>query len=338
MDPKLVAFLKKAQKEHGWIIDTVDAAKYVSVERIPFNVFALDYATYGGIPRGRIILLYGEKAGGKTSTALRLVTSAQGMGLQCGFMDQEHAYNERWSSHLGVNQKELILSRPETAEECIDQVDALLRTAEMDLIVVDSIAAMTPSKEIEESVERWQQGLQARLVNKAVRKWVSTLNALGKSGDMGILPTILLINQVREKIGVMFGDPETTPGGRGVGFATSMEIRMWPGKVEFDKDKDPYAIAQRFKVTKSKVSPAHMSGEYKVLTVDTEERAVGGILEEDIVRKTAMKYGILKKEKGIYVFGGKELGATVEECELALVRDTDTFQELKDTTFSYLMG
>ena len=335
---RLKTFLKEAQRKKGWIIDTVDKCSNVEISRIPFGVFTLDYVTHGGIPKGRISLLYGHKSASKSTTSLRLIRSAQEQGLQCVYIDQEHAFDKSWAEKVGVDVEALILARPDTAEECIDIVDAILKTGDVGFLVLDSVAAMTPSREIDESVEKWQQGLQARLVNKAVRKWVSTLNALGKEEGM-VVPTILLINQIRQKIGVMFGDPETTPGGLGVGFATSMELKMWGGKTEIDKESGkPTMSLMKCKVEKSKVSPPKISGEYQLVLIDSAYKKAGDVYEEDQVRKLATKFGIIKKESGQYNVLGKNGGPTIDSLNEYLLSHPEEFQVLKDTLLSFMVS
>lgn len=338
MKSGLKTFLKEVKKKKGWVIDTIDNCSNVDVSRIPFGVFALDYATGGGIPQGRISLFYGHKSGSKSTSALRLIKNAQSMGMQCVYIDQEHAFDIEWAKKVGVDSESLVMARPETAEECIDMTDALLKTGDVDFLVLDSVAAMTPSAEIEESVEKWQQGLQARLVNKAVRKWVATLNAIGKEPDARV-PTILLVNQIRNKIGIMFGDPETTPGGMGVGFATSMEVKMWNGPAEINKEtKSPVSQIMRFKVEKSKVSPPKTSGEYSIVLAETENKSAGDVYEEDQVRKLATKYGIIFKEKGVYNVLGEDGGTTIESLNNLLLKDEELFETLKNSLLDFMWG
>ena len=210
-------------------------------------------------------------------------------------VDLEGSYDVEWARSLGLDERFIIYVRPDTAEEAIDVYDSLMRTGAVDLFVLDSIAAMTPSKEVEESTEKWQQGLQARLVNKFCRKSQSTANAIAR--EYGRAPTQIWINQVREKIGVMFGSNETVPGGKGQGFATSCEVKMWAN----DFAKDTFSITSKlkmesaksvrvnFKVNKNKTAPPKRTGSY-VMDLDD-----GSIDDIALVYALAERYGEIEK-------------------------------------------
>jgi recombination protein RecA len=208
-------------------------------------------------------------------------------------IDLEGAYDHRWATKLGLKSYGVVFARPGSAEEAIDVVDQLVRTGAVDLVIIDSIAAMTPSKEIEESVENWQQGLQARLVNKFCRKIQSTINDVSR--EFGRAPTQLWINQVREKIGVMFGSNETLPGGRGQGFVTSVEVKLWAN--DYKKGKAAgldYEVATgvriNFKVEKNKTAPPKRTGSY-LMSLDD-----GAIDDAKLLIDFAEGYGIFSKE------------------------------------------
>lgn len=293
------------------------------------------------------------KSGGKSTTALRVVANAQKMCTECSkteelhdrkeckqfrpfvvaWLDVEGAYDGTWARRLGVDEGKLYLMRPETAEQCIDVTDALLRSQEVDLLVVDSLAALVPSKEQEASAEEWQQGLMARLVNKGVRRWTGSANRMKR--QEGRAPTLLLINQIREKIGIMFGDPITMPGGHGVKFAASLVVRMWPGKVEMEDEKKkgdventPVCVELRFKVEFSKVGPPNISGSYKMMLTDTETKRVGDVWDEADVLAIAERLEMVRQQGDEWLYRGKTLQAK-SHIERLWLTDRSEFEAFK---------
>lgn len=213
--------------------------------------------------------------------------------LWVAIIDAEGAYDHKWAVKLGLDPSGVVFSRPGTAEEAIDIVDHLVRTGAVDLVIVDSIAALTPSKEVEESVEKWQQGLQARLVNKFCRKIQSTTLEVAK--EFGRAPTHLWINQVREKIGVMFGSNETLPGGRGQGFVTSVELKLWAndyqkGKMAGLEYETATGVRVNFKVEKNKTAPPKRTGSYIM------ELESGSVDDSKLLIDFAEGYGVFSKE------------------------------------------
>lgn len=208
-------------------------------------------------------------------------------------VDAEGAYDHRWATNLGLKPYGVIFSRPGTAEEAIDVIDHLVRTGAVDLVVIDSIAALTPSKEVEESTEKWQQGLQARLINKFCRKIQST--TLDVAREYGRAPTHIWINQIREKIGVMFGSNETVPGGRGQGFVTSVELKLWANDYKRDKlagldYETARTVRINFKVEKNKTAPPKRTGSYIMGLED------GSIDDSKLLIDFAEGYGAFSKE------------------------------------------
>jgi recombination protein RecA len=356
-EEKLKLVMQKINKDYGKnTVLVADDMSSVDVPRIETGIFSLDLAMGGGIPRGRVTMFFGLKSSGKTTNSLRAVAKAQRKcalcnqvaiwdiqetvdektgevkvtrsgkclsckdkfrPMKCVWVDAEGAFDIRWARVLGVWTDELHLMRPETAEQTVDVVDAILRTQACDLMVLDSIAALVPIDEIEQSSEKWQQGLQPRLVNKMCRKINSALNETGRT--MYTAPTVILLNQVRMKIGVMFGNPETRPGGMMQEFITSVEIRSWSGKVILDGTEDdekngvmrePLYQIQNFKVVKNKTSRPGMEGEYTVALVDTEFHKKGEVVEEETVFGMGLKYGLLKNdpEKATkFLFNGESL-------------------------------
>lgn len=246
-------------------------------------------------------------------------------------IDLEASFDRSWGERLGLDERLIVYVRPDTAEEAIDIYDSLLRTGSVDMFILDSIAAMTPSKEVEESVEKWQQGLQARLVNKFVRKVQASSNAVAR--EYGRLVTQVWINQVREKIGVMFGDNTTTPGGKGQGFATSIEIKMWSSQYNTEsivelpgKEKDievATTVRVNFRCTKNKTAPPKATGSYVM------HLATGGILEDNLIVSLAERFGILRKESATKWFVGDDVFKTkTSAVEHLLGEDRSYFESM----------
>jgi recombination protein RecA len=212
------------------------------------------------------------------------------------YIDVEGTWDAPWAKAHGVDLTSLLLSVPEYAEQSLDIADGLVRSMECDVVVIDSLAFLTPAKEIEESNSKDFMGVQARAIGKGVRKaFVSGLNAVAM--ETGRRPTIFLTNQIRMKLGVMFGNPETTPGGMAPGFAASTETKCWGGKYEMDDDTGrPVSVLMNFKVEKNKTSPAKMEGDYKMLLSDTETKKAGDILDEPDMIALAEKIGLVTKD------------------------------------------
>lgn len=219
----------------------------MNVEAIPTGALSLDIALgIGGIPRGRIIEVFGPESSGKTTLALHLIAEAQKMGGEAAFIDAEHALDPVYAKHLGVNIDELIVSQPDTGEQALEIAEALVRSGALDIIVVDSVAALVPKAEIDGDMGDAHVGLQARLMSQALRKLAGVIN---KSKCV-----IVFINQLREKVGVMFGNPETTPGGRALKFYAS--VRLDIRRVEsLKQDGEVIGNRTRVKVVKNKVAP-----------------------------------------------------------------------------------
>lgn len=323
MDDRLAAL----QKQLGVInttygVNTFQIAaerKVQKIPRIPTGVYALDYALGGGLPVGRISLFWGDRSSGKTTTAMRTLGNAQKMCFKCynwmtlckcgegngrrgiaALIEPEGAFDSDWSQRVGVDLQMLPLSQPEYSEQVVDIGEQLIRSKSVDFILLDSIAAMTPSDEIEKSAEEWQQGLAARINNKCWRKWQAAMNEVYRETEIPV--TILLINQLRLKIGVMYGDPATKPGGKGQDFVTSTEVKFLGAKYDFEEAKDketaPNSVTLRFKVEKNKTAPAKMEGEYEMAVKDFGEYKKGEIIEEKFVIKKLEDANILTKKSG----------------------------------------
>jgi recombination protein RecA len=278
--------LKSIEKQFGkGSIMKLGESTHMQVETISSGILALDIALgIGGIPRGRIIEVFGPESSGKTTVALHAIAEVQKIGGQAAFIDAEHALDPLYASKLGVNIDELLLSQPDTGEQGLEIAEALVRSGAVDIIVIDSVAALVPKAEIEGDMGDSHVGLQARLMSQALRK---LSGAIGKSKVIAIF-----INQLREKVGVMFGNPEVTPGGRALKFYSS--VRLEVRRIESIKQgNDLVGNRTRIKVVKNKVAPPFKQAEVDIMYGEGISR-VGSIIdigaEIDIVQKSGAWY------------------------------------------------
>lgn len=324
------------------------------VPRVPTGIFDLDYALGGGFPLGRISIVYGPKSAAKTTLFLKTIANAQKMCSNCNtmleegkckcgsyretvvaYIDVEGALDLTWAQRLGVDTEAMLLSVPEYAEQALDLGEALLRSGEVDVLVIDSIAFLSPQKEVEESVEKETMGQQSRLVGKGVRKFVAALNGVGK--ETGRRPTVLFTNQIRFKLGMLFGNPETQPGGQAPGFASSVEVRVSPLKYEHDEmTKKPMWADFRFKVEKNKTFGAKMEGEYKLILADTETKQVGETADEGAMVEWGEKFGVITRDGGYNCLGRKF--RIKAELEKALETDKVLKKELRECLLPILIA
>lgn len=278
------------------------------VERIPTGVFFLDIGLGGGVPIGRVNIFWGHKSTGKTAICLKTVANAQRLCMNCYtpspceckkprepvvvYVDVEGTFDNSWAGTLGVDCDNLIMSQPEFAEKALDMTEAHLRSGDVDLVVLDSLAFLTPAKEIEESTGKALQAEQARVVGRAIRKFNAALNYCGEA--YGRRPTILFVNQVRHKIGVMFGSPETTPAGFAPGFAATVEVHTSGGKYEMDDTTGKALwVDMKFKIEKNKASAAKMEGEWRLILADSETKKAGDVADEAMLVDVAQKLGLI---------------------------------------------
>jgi recombination protein RecA len=308
---KLLASKAVAKMKKNWgdaIFTRASDFGAVQVPRIPTGIMMLDYALGGGFPAGRMNVLWGNKSAGKTTTFLKAIGQAQRRCASCwslleectcgskrepvvAFLDVEGTLDLPWAAKMGVNLDRLLLSIPEYAEQTLDIAEAVVRDS-CDVLCIDSLAFMTPAKEIEESVSKETVGLQARILGKGIRKFVSAVNA--RRNETGRGPTLFFTNQIRMKVGVMFGSPETQPGGMAPGFAATTETKLGSGKYEMDDLTGmPLTAEFKYRVEKNKSAPAKMEGEYKMCLMDTENRKVGDIFNEGPLVKLAEKVGLV---------------------------------------------
>lgn len=278
----------------------------IAIETFPTGSLSLDLALGGGIPKGRIIEVYGPESSGKTTLTLHMISEVQKAGGLAAFIDAEHALDPEYAKRIGVDLDSLLVSQPDSGEQALEIAETLVRSNAIDLIVVDSVAALTPKAEIEGEMGDSHMGLQARLMSQALRKLTA---AISKSKT-----TVVFINQLRMKIGVMFGNPETTTGGNALKFYASvrMEIRS-AGKLEDGTGDDKNYIGSRVKVkvVKNKVAPPFKTAEFDVMYNKGISR-VGDVLD------LAAKYEIIKKSGAFYSFGEDKIGQGRENAKFFL--------------------
>ena len=287
----------------------------MSIETVPTGALALDLALgIGGIPRGRVIEIFGPEGSGKTTLATHVVAEAQRNGGICAYIDAEHAMDPIYARAIGVDVDELLISQPDTGEQALEIADMLVRSGALDVVVIDSVAALTPRAEIEGEMGDTHVGLQARLMSQALRKLTSNLN---KSKTI-----LIFINQLREKIGVMFGSPETTPGGRALKFYAS--VRLDIRRIEAIKDGlEVVGNRTRVKVVKNKCAPPFRQAEFDIMYGR-------GISREGSVVDLGVDLGIVKKAGAWYTYEGEQLGQGRENAKKFLVDNPEVMVEITD--------
>ncbi len=286
----------------------------INVEAIPTGALALDVALgIGGVPRGRIIEIYGPESSGKTTLAQHIVAECQKKGGIAAFVDAEHALDPEYARNLGVNIDELLISQPDTGEQALDITEELVRSGAVDVVVVDSVAALVPKAEIEGSMEEQQMGLQARLMSKALRKLTGII---GKTNT-----TVIFINQLRQKIGVMYGNPEVTTGGNALKYYASvrLEIRRVEG---LKGDGEDIGNHVRVKVLKNKVAPPFRTAEFDIIFGKGICR-VGNILD------VAVNLNIVKKAGAWFSYNEEKLGQGRDKAKEVLTANPDLLAEVE---------
>ena len=287
----------------------------VDIEVIPTGCLALDLALgIGGLPRGRMVEIYGPESSGKTTVALHAVASAQKMGGIAAFVDAEHALDPTYAKALGVDLDELYVSQPDTGEQALDIVDSLVRSSAVDIIVVDSVAALTPKAEIEGDMGDSHVGLQARLMSQALRKLTAIVN---KSKTC-----VVFINQLREKVGVMFGNPEVTPGGKALKFYASIRIDV--RKTDILKDSDGAAGNRtRAKVVKNKLAPPFRQAEFDIMYGE-------GVSQEGCVIDLGIQYDVIQKSGAWFSYQGNKVANGKEKMRQFLKDNPELMREMED--------
>ena len=292
-------------------------AQKIAVETIPTGSVSLDIALGGGVPRGRVIEIFGPESSGKTTLTLHIIAEAQKRGGQAAFIDAEHALDPEYARKIGVDVDNLLISQPDSGEQALEITETLVRSNAIDVIVVDSVAALTPTAEIEGEMGDAQMGLQARLMSQALRKLTS---AISKSRT-----TVIFINQLRMKIGVMFGNPETTTGGHALKFYASvrMDIRSI-GKIEegVGDTKEMIGNRVRVKVVKNKIAPPFRSAEFDIL-YNRGISHVGDLID------LAARYEIARKSGAFYTYKDIKLGQGRENVKTFLEQNKKIMHELE---------
>ena len=288
--------------------------KETSVDAISTGALNLDIALgIGGIPRGRIIEIYGPESSGKTTLALHAVAEAQKTGGEAAFIDAEHALDPAYAKKIGVDIDNLIVSQPDTGEQALEIAEALIRSGAIDIVVVDSVAALVPKAEIDGDMGDAHVGLQARLMSQALRKLAGTINKTNA--------TIIFINQLREKVGVMFGNPETTAGGRALKYYAS--VRMDIRRVEAIKqDGEVVGNRTRVKVVKNKVAPPFREAEFDIVYGK-------GISKEGSVLDLAVTLDIIEKAGSWFSYNGEKIGQGRENVKKLLAEDPKFMAEVE---------
>lgn len=319
MSEKLKALdmaLHQIEKQFGkGSIMRLGDAKAVNMQVIPTGSLALDIALgVGGVPRGRVVEIYGPESSGKTTLALHIIAEAQKAGGIGAFIDVEHAQDPVYAKQLGVDIDNLLISQPDNAEQALEIAEALVRSGAVDVVVVDSVAALVPRAEIEGEMGDAHVGLQARLMSQALRKLTG---AISKSNT-----TVIFTNQIREKVGVMFGNPETTPGGRALKFYAS--IRMDIRRIETIKQgNEVIGNRTRVKVVKNKVAPPFREAEFDIMYGQ-------GISREGNILDIGAQLDIINKSGAWYSYGDIRLGQGRENAKEYLRQNPELSQEIED--------
>ena len=303
------------QYGRGSIMRLGERARQMSeVDTVPTGSIALDLALgVGGLPRGRIVEIYGPEAGGKTTLCLHVIAEAQKKGGQCAFVDAEHALDPTRAEAIGVNLDDLLLSQPDTGEQALEITETLIRSGAIDVIVVDSVAALVPRAELEGEMGDAVMGLQARLMSQALRKLTG---AISKSKTI-----LIFTNQIRQKIGVMFGNPETTPGGLALKFYAS--VRMDIRRIETIKDGDTViGTRHRTRVVKNKVAPPLRVAEFDIMNNEGISKA-GGLLD------VGVELGVIEKSGSFFSYKGKSFAQGREAAKVFISENKKFLEELE---------
>ena len=313
----LAAALAQIEKQFGKgsIMRLGEGEAVEDIQVVSTGSLGLDIALgVGGLPRGRVIEIYGPESSGKTTLTLQVVSQMQKLGGTCAFIDAEHALDVQYASKLGVNLQDLLISQPDTGEQALEIVDSLVRSGAVDLVIVDSVAALTPKAELEGEMGDSLPGLQARLMSQALRKLTATIKKTNC--------TVIFINQIRMKIGVMFGSPETTTGGNALKFYASvrLDIRR-TGSIK--KGEEVIGSETRVKVVKNKVSPPFKTAEFDILYGE-------GISREGEIIDMGVNAGIVEKSGAWYAYAGEKIGQGKDNAREFLRENADVAVEIEN--------
>jgi len=316
---KTIGVLETIREKFGeGVIMKLGDIKKVDVESISTSSISLDIALgIGGIPRGRVVEVYGPESSGKTTLTLHIIANAQKKGGVAAFIDAEHALDPEYARKIGVEINDLLISQPDNGEQALDIVEALVSSGEISIIVVDSVAALVPRAEIEGEMGDQHIGRQARLMSQALRK----LTAIIARSNC----TVIFINQIRMKIGVMFGNPETTTGGNALKFYSSVRIEV-RRSAQIKKGEEIVGNRTKVKIVKNKVAPPFKTAEFDIMYNE-------GISVPGDVLDTAVKFEVVDKKGNSYSFGEIKLGTGREKAKLTLKEDPKLIEEIIQKTF-----
>ena len=287
---------------------------HLNVETVPSGSLGLDLALgVGGVPKGRVVEVYGPESGGKTTVALHMVAEVQKRGGIAGFIDAEHALDPVYAKKIGVDIDNLYISQPDTGEQALEITETMVRSGAVDIVIVDSVAALVPKAEIEGEMGDSHVGLQARLMSQALRKLTAII---GKTNC-----TVIFINQLREKVGVMFGNPETTTGGRALKYYSSIRLEVRRGE-QIKKDGEAIGNRTKIKVVKNKVAPPFRTAEVDIIYGE-------GISREGDILDLAVAENIVNKSGAWYAYNGDKIGKGRENAKLFLKEHPDLMEEVE---------
>ena len=313
----LQAALAQIEKQYGKgaIMRLGEGEVIDDIEVVSTGSLGLDIALgVGGLPRGRVVEIYGPESSGKTTLTLQVIAEMQKLGGTCAFIDAEHALDVQYAQKLGVNLQELLISQPDTGEQALEIVDALVRSGSVDLVVIDSVAALTPKAEIEGEMGDSLPGLQARLMSQALRKLTGSIN---RTNTM-----VIFINQIRMKIGVMFGSPETTTGGNALKFYASVRLDIRRiGSIK--KGEEVIGNETKVKVVKNKVSPPFKTAEFDILYGQ-------GISREGEIIDMGVEQKVLEKSGSWYAYNGEKIGQGKDNAREFLKENPDLAIEIEN--------
>lgn len=313
----LDAAILKLEKDFGkgTVMKLGDAGANVSVETVPTGSLSLDIALgLGGVPKGRVIEVYGPESSGKTTVTLHMIAEVQKRGGIAGFIDAEHALDPVYAKNIGVNIDELYISQPDSGDQALEIAETMVRSGAMDIIVIDSVAALVPKQEIEGDMGDSYVGLQARLMSQALRKLTPVIS---KSNCV-----VIFINQLREKVGVMFGNPETTTGGRALKFYAS--VRMDVRRIETLKQNgEMVGNRTRIKIVKNKIAPPFKEAEFDIMFGK-------GISKEGDILDLATKLDLVNKSGAWYAYSGDKIGQGRENAKIYLGQHPEIMEELEE--------
>jgi len=313
----LQAALAQIEKQFGKgsIMRLADGEKIEDIQVVSTGSLGLDIALgVGGLPRGRVVEIYGPESSGKTTLTLQVIAEMQHEGGTCAFIDAEHALDPQYAQKLGVNLQELLISQPDTGEQALEIVDALVRSGSVDLVVIDSVAALTPKAELEGEMGDSLPGLQARLMSQALRKLTATIK---KTNCM-----VIFINQIRMKIGVMFGNPETTTGGNALKFYASVRLDIRRiGSIK--KGDEVIGSETKVKVVKNKVAPPFKTAEFDILYGE-------GISREGEIVDMGVNARVVEKSGAWYAYNGEKIGQGKDNAREFLKENPDIAHEIEN--------